>query len=143
MKNKELQTYLVLKEIVWRRGVDEKLRRWISFYTTPVLPQPHSHCVKTVIFQQTHLQSEISHLMPQVVFCFPSPLPVHFLVSDVPIMLCRFLSSSRMSDPMISQDGSCHHHQKMHPQVQEVEHATWKSGNVPFKSYYRKILLSP
>lgn len=112
--------------------MDERVRRWSSFYTTPTLPQAHSHCMRAVIFQQTHLQSKIFHLMPQVVFCFPSPLPVHFLISDVPIMFCRRLSSSRMTDPMISQDGSWHYHQKRYHQVQEghVQMYDMNLGNV-------------
>lgn len=48
------------------------------------------------------------------------------------IMFCRRLSSSRMTDPMISQDGSWHYHRKRYHQVQEghVQMYDMKLGNV-------------
>ena len=49
---KELQSHLVPKEVE-ARGVDERVRRRTHFYTAPAPPRAHSHCTRSVIFQQT------------------------------------------------------------------------------------------
>jgi len=83
-EEKRLQAHLVPKEME-ARGVDERVRRTARIYTAPAPPQAHSHCMEAVILQQTHLQSKISYLMAQVVFCFSSRLSLHFLMSDMTI----------------------------------------------------------
>ena len=61
---------------------------------------------RAVISQQTHLQSKISYLMAEVVFWFPSTLPLHFLISDMATRPRRLLSSTGMRSPRISHAGT-------------------------------------
>ena len=100
--------------------MDERGRRRARFYSAPAPPQAHSHCTRAAIFQQTHLQSKISYLMAQVVFWFPSTLPFHFLVSDMPTRPCRLLSSAGMRSPRISSAGTQQYRLKTSPKWSPV-----------------------
>ena len=95
--------------------MDERVRRTACIYTAPAPPQAHSHCMRAVIFQQTHRQSKISYLMAQVVFWLPSTLPFHFLISDMPGLTGRLLSCAGMRRSRISRAGLCQFGQKMPP----------------------------
>lgn len=106
-----------LRQEEWMREREPALS-----YIAPVLPQAHSECTRVVIFLQTHLQSKISSLMPQVVLLFPSTLPFLFLIPDVNIRRPRSLSSIEMKDQRISQAVIHQHTQKM------CWRCLWKEG---------------
>jgi len=74
----------------------KRVRRWGLFYTSPASPRAHSHSTQAVIFHQTHLKCKIAFLMAQVVLWFPSTLPFHFLISDLPNWHQNLLLSTKM-----------------------------------------------
>ena len=100
----------------WRRQEWMKTqRKWGCFYTSRELPQAHNHSVQAVIFHQTHLKCKIGFLMAQILFWFPSTLPFHFLIFDMPILPYRLLSSGAMRDPSNTPAGSHQYGQKRSP----------------------------
>lgn len=105
-RSERRKPYLVLSEMETRE-LDGRVRR-SCFYTAPTLPQAHRHCTRTVIFQQTHHQSKISSLTPQVVLLFLSTLSFHFLISDIPALPCMILScATRRRYAMKSHGSEC------------------------------------